>query len=271
MPAWGTAQSVCRPAASTNEARLLAFFASPLAFAAMPEVSSLSRGQVSVAGELTAVPGAPAEIRESKGACGFSKSENSGLSPVFPRPRAAIGLGHGLVAEVSWLPPVTVADATPHLGGLAVSWMTDTPDLPFASAVMLRAHATLGGVDGPVTCPASELQTASTSAPCYGTTPSDDTYDPNVRGAELVAIGRGARVRWHVGAGVNAVAARFRVNFTDARGFVDNNVVEISLVRAALLAGAAWDARASLTLSAQLYSVPTDATTARLGLAWRVR
>lgn len=271
LPAATGAQAVCKPPADRSESKLLAFYAGPLAFSYAPGASALARGQVALLGELTAVPTPPAAISRSSGYCGFNKAENSGLAPVFPRPRVAVGLGAQVVLEGSWLPPVTVADATPHLGAVAVAWTPGGLQRWSNVRVTLRAHATIGGVDGPVTCPSSGLQTASTSQPCYGSTPSDDTYDPNVRGVEAVAETSRGRWRWLAGAGVNATAPHFRVNFTDGRGFVDNNIVEINLVRPALFAGVSWQPEGSLAVSAQVYSVPGDATTARLGIAWRRR
>jgi hypothetical protein len=265
------AQSTCTPKSTDPEAKLLAFFAGPLAFSSVPGVSGLGRGDIAVAGELTLVPSPPSSISRSSGVCGFSKAENSDLSPVFPRPRLALGLGNGLVAEVSWLPPVTVMDATPHLSGVALSW-TMGATLPIASAhLTLRAHTTLGGVDGPITCPKKFLQTSNVSQPCYGTVPSEDTYEPNAVGIEAVANAAAGKLAWHAGVGMNSLSSRLKVNFTDSRGFTDNNVVKISLSRVSLLGGVAYDALPSLALSAQVYSVPSDATTARLGLAWRVR
>src|SRR5262245_33874196 len=110
IPSLAAAQSVCKPPASSNDAKLLAYFAGPLAFGALPELSALGAGQWTLAGELTGVPSPPSSIARSTGECGFSKSEHSGLSPVLPRPRLAYGLGGGWVIDASWLPPVTVAD-----------------------------------------------------------------------------------------------------------------------------------------------------------------
>jgi hypothetical protein len=245
-------------------------YAAPLAFAAPPDAAPLARGAVVISGDLTWLPNPPRSIRASSGACGFAKPEHSGLSPVFPRPRIRVGLGGGLVAEASWLPPVTVADATPHLGAVAVAW---TPGRTFAGAtqVTLRVHTTLGGVDGPITCPASALQTTNAAGDCYGTNASDDTYDPRVAGAEgLVARTAGAW-RWYAGGGANVTHAHLQVNFTNRDGVVDHNQVETTLTRTVLLAGADWSPRAGLALSVQLYSVPADVTTGRVGIAWRVR
>ena len=90
-------------------------------------------------------------------------------------------------------------------------------------------------------------------------------------GVEAVLHRRTGDWGWHAGAGMNSTTSRLRVNFTDGRGFKDNNVVKIDLTRVALVAGASWAARPTLALSAQVYSVPSDATTARLGIAWRLR
>ncbi len=270
MPAALAAQPPCKPASDKPESQLIAFFSGPLAFGAMPGTIGLTRGRLVVAGELTAVPAPPSAINRSSGACGFNKSENSELAPAFPRPRVALGLGHYVTVEASFLPPVTVADATPHLGGIAVS--VDAPhQMPFNTILSLRLHTTFGGVDGPVTCPEKELQMTSTSAPCYGTSPSDDTYEPNVTGLEAIVRGRAGALRWHGVVGANSLRSRFRVNFTDGRGFEDRNVVEVQLTRVVVAGGVAWQPRPAITLSAQAYSVPEDATTVRLGIAWRLR
>ena len=263
----------CRPNASTNEAKLLAFYAMPLGFAAAPEIAGLSRGQLSLAGDLTMVPSPSASIKTSSGACGFNKSENSELAPVFPRPRVAIGLGHRLVFEASYLPPVTVADATPNLFGFALSWASARRVAGDAPRLQLRAHATFGGVTGPITCSPDAIQQTSASQPCYGTRPSGDTYSPNVRGVEAIVSAPLGGVRVYGGAGVNVLASHFKVDFTDARGpaFHDGNEVEISLTRIAVLAGATWAPRPRVTLSGQLYAVPSDGFTGRLGIAWRAR
>ena len=270
-PAPAGAQLHCRPPADSSEAKLLAFFAGPMTFSAAPEVMGLARGRVSIAGDLTLVPSPSATISRSSGACAYKKSENADLSPVFPRPRVAVGLGNGITIEASYLPPVTVADATPNLFGAAISWTPAAVTLPAGARLGLRAHGTFGGVKGPVTCSRAVLQQATPANPCYGTTPSRDTYSPNVRGAEAIVSSRSGTLEWYAGGGVNLLRSYFQVDFTTLGGFHDGNTVEIDLTRVALMAGAVWAWRPSVSLSAQLYSVPDDATTARLGFAWRAR
>jgi hypothetical protein len=269
-PFAAAAQSHCKPPADRSEAKQLAWFAAPLSFSAAPEVFGLTFGQVTLAGDLTLVRAAPDEINHSSGYCGFDKSENSDLAPVFPRPRIALGLGGGLAVEASYLPPVTVMDATPNLGGLALSWSPSGVTLLGGTQVHLRAHSTFGSVRGPITCSREALQSDPTK-PCNGTTPSNDTYNPNVRGVEAVLARQAGSLRWYAGGGMNFLTSHFLVDFTDRNGFRDNNTVEIDLTRVALMAGASWAWRPDLSFSAQLYSVPEDATTARVGIAWRAR
>lgn len=261
----------CKPPADKSESKQLAYFASPLTFSAAPEVMGLAPGQISIAGDLTLVPTVPSSISKSTGFCGFAKSENSNLSPVFPRPRVAVGLGNGVVAELSYLPPVTVLDATPNMFGVALSWSPANLALPAALQLHLRAHGTFGGVKGPITCPRSALQPTNPTSDCYANTPSSDTYSPNVRGVEAIVSRPAGALQWYAGAGVNQVQSFLQVDLTKVNGFHDGNTVEINLTRIALLGGAVWTVRPTVALSAQLYSIPDDATTARVGIAWRAR
>ena len=124
---------------------------------------------------------------------------------------------------------------------------------------------------GPITCSREALQPATPTSLCYGTNPSKDTYNPNVRGFEATVSRPSGPVQWYAGAGVNALQSYFKVDFTSLNGTVDNNTVEINLTRMAFMGGAVWSVRPNVALSAQLYSVPEDATTGRVGIAWRAR
>lgn len=113
-------QAVCRPSSGSAEAQLLSYYAVPLAFSSALPTPALARGEVAIALEMTYVP-APASNSQRSDECFVEKSQHTELSPVLPRPRVAVGLPGGVVAEFSYLPPVTVADATPSLLGLALS------------------------------------------------------------------------------------------------------------------------------------------------------
>jgi len=263
------AQGICRPDEDDNEARLLAFFAAPIAFSPGGNVTALGAGKFRFGFELTYVPKPSAEISRSE-RCYANKTEETQLSPVFPRPRVALGIGGGVVLEASYLPPVTVMDATPNLGSIAVSRLTNVGP----TGLLLRAHATFGEVEGAITCPADKLQLSNTTQPCYGSQKSKDTYKPNMLGAEAaLTFTGGARWLGYAGAGYTALRPRFQVGFQDARPNVpfDDTRIEVDLNRIALFGGALIQLSSLIGLSAELYSVPEDITTFRVGasVAWR--
>ncbi|MEO7511058.1 MAG: hypothetical protein ABIZ91_04780, partial [Gemmatimonadaceae bacterium] len=165
----------CRPPKDSSEAKLLAFFSVPIAFSPAGHAERLAPGAVRLSFDLTWVPTPDADIRRAS-YCN-RKSENTDLSPIFPRPRLAVGLPGGFFLEGSYMPPITVLDATPNLGSVALGWsrsLSESGD-GLGSWVTLRAHATMGEVTGPITCSNSALQTTSRVQPCYGNEPSDDT------------------------------------------------------------------------------------------------
>ncbi len=261
------AQGVCMPSARSNEGRLLAFSAIPLAFAAALPTPALEPGKIAIGLELSGIPGPSASIQRSD-ECFTEKGENTQLSRVLPRPRIAVGLPGGVTAEVSYLPPVTVADATPSLLGVALGYNIPAPA---AVAALLRAHATIGYVDGSVTCARSALQDDPTR-PCFGTEPSNDRYSPNVYGLEfLVGTQLSPRVRASLGAGASHLRPRFRVGFRSGLGLLDNTRVEQNFTRATASANIATAITKRVDVGVQLYAVARDGATVRLTTQWRLR
>jgi hypothetical protein len=63
----------------------------------------------------------------------------------------------------------------------------------------------------------------------------------------------------------------FRAGFTDALGNVDRTTVDVDLTRATAFAGAALRLRDDISVAAQIYAVPADVTTIRLGATYRIR
>jgi hypothetical protein len=230
-----------------------------------------------IGAEATAIPTPAASVRTSDRCYGVRKTENTNLSPVLPRPRVLLTLPRGVSVEASYLPPVTVAGATPNLAAAAISW---APALGRRGrwGIALRAHGTLGHLDGPITCSSSSIQLADAGRPCYGRAPSDDRFTPNLLGAEGAVRWRPSpRLALLAGAGYTRVASRFAVNFVQAqtdqagRPVVDDTRIEVALNRVPVFAGLAWRARPALELQAQAYSVPQDLTTVRLGALYRLR
>ncbi len=274
--AHGEAAAQCKVSSESNEGKLLAFYTAPIVFsmAIAPEV--LPPKSVRVGGEGEYIP-KPNSAIEQTGACFTQKSEHTSLSPVFGRPRMTVGGPFGFALEAAYLPPVTIARATPNLFSFAVSQAHHFAIGPVSTGttLMLRIHGTLGNVKGAITCPRSQLQQTSPSSPCYGTSPSKDTFHPDMFGGEIAAgfapADRG--ISFYGGAGANRIDPHFQVGFTDGNGNVDATQVELDkpLVRPVIFGGITSVFRRVLDLGAQVYSVPADATLFRIMGGIRVR
>jgi len=249
----------CEPSTSSNEAKLLAFFATPIAF---------SPGG-------TVVPSPSKEIQQPEECYGIKKTENTNLSPVFPRPRVTIGLPGGFLVEGSYLPPIKVADAEPNLGSVAVSRpiLLRGNQEQGSVSLLLRGHGTFGHVRGSITCPEKSLQQQDPNAACYGTDPSSDTYNPNMFGVETGLAKESAGNRWgaYVTTGVTWLRPRFQVGFQYTNAAFDDTKISVDMTRFALGAGSWYRVGTSAAVTAELYSVPADATTFRLGGVYTFR
>jgi hypothetical protein len=259
----------CRVSSSSNEGKLLAFYTAPIVFTMATAPEEMRPASIRIGAELEYIP-KPDPAIEHTGICFMQKSEHTSLSPVFGRPRVTIGGPFGLALEAAYLPPVTIARATPNLFSFAVSEAHHFSGGPVSSGttLMFRLHGTFGNVKGPITCPKSSLQQSSPTSPCYGTAPSKDTFHPDMLGAEVAAgFVPGFRgLALYAGAGANRIDPHFQVGFTDATGHVDSTQVELKapVVRATVFAGATAIVRQIFDIGAQVYSVPSDATLFRL-------
>jgi hypothetical protein len=266
----------CRVPSSSNEGRLLTFYSVPLVFSTDQAPTSLRPGSVRLSFEAEYLP-KPDQAIEKTGICFQQKSEHTSLSPLFGRPRITVGLPAGFAFEFSYLPPIKIANAKPNLASWALSEMRHYEMFSGAGGVnlMLRAHATTGYVKGPITCPRSALQTSAKGNPCFGTTPSDDTFHPDIYGGELLAgISPPTRAfSLYGGIGATRFDPHFQVGFTDGQGNADRTKVQLAapITRVALTAGITGYLRPKIDVGAQVYSVPQDMTTFRVhaGIAFR--
>jgi hypothetical protein len=262
------ARAQCKVPANSNEAKLLAYYAVPLAFSPSGSLEVVPAGGVRVGFDLTLIPKPGDDLRRTS-RCFQPKEENTQLSPVVPRPRLTIGLPAGFVLEGMYLPPITVRDATPNMASAALAFVRAlTPTLGFA----LRGHVTFGHVQGPITCPVSLLQMSDANVACYGREPSDDTYWPNVRGLEgALTWHRGQRLGVYAGGGWSSLRPRFKVGFQEGDGYYDSTRVETDLSRFAAMGGIRYLVTGRGFAMAEVYSVPVDATVFRAGASLRVR
>ena len=253
----------CRPPRNSHEARLLAFYSVPLVFTADPGAIGESPARLRISAEGAYVPTASATLQRTD-YCYTGRAEHTGLTSFFGRPRIAIGLPANAGVELSYLPPVTVADATPSLLS-AAAWITRrvTPAL----ALTARAHFTTGTVRGPITCPSDALQQSDPNAPCYGTSPSRDEFRPRIYGGELIAsfvpAGATSRIRVFGGLGANALAPRFRVGFSDLLGGTDHTSIAVNMARATALGGIVVRLTRRCDVSGEGYVSFTDSGTLR--------
>ena len=264
------AQGTCRPDPDQRESKLLAFYTGPLTFSPSGNVTALGTGKFRIGFEATYVPEPSADISRPERCYATNKSEDTRLSPVFPRPRIALGLGSGWIVEASYLPPITVFDATPNLASIALSRLTNIG----AAGLLLRAHATFGKVEGAITCSEDALQQSDVTRACYGTEKSQDTYKPNMFGGEAaITFSSNPRFTGYAGAGYTSLRPRFQVGFQDGRPGVryDDTKIIVDLNRIALFGGGALRVTPAIGLTAELYSVPEDVTTFRVGanVGWR--
>ena len=262
-----TAGAQCRPPKSSNEARLLAYYSAPVVMSPQIMPPGVTNAWVTLGGEVTYVP-RPDPTLQRSGRCFMPKQESTHLTSILPRPRIVAALSHGVMVELSYLPPIRVSNARANLlsGAASVShdvgaWLGG----PMVGTV--RAHFTHGTVRGPITCPKEFLQQIDASVPCYGTNPSYDTFRPNVWGAEAILSRTmlGGRLGAYGGAGNNWLQPRFRAHFLEGTGTLDNTRVETDLTRLALFAGGEWRVRSRWSATAQLYAFPQDIALFRVG------
>jgi hypothetical protein len=266
----------CRVSAGSNEGKLLAFYTAPIVFSMATAPQELAPGSIRIGAEAEYIPKPDPEIQQT-GTCFTQKSENTSLSPVFGRPRITIGGPFGFAFEAAYLPPVTIAKAKPNLFSYAISRAHHFSSGPVSNGttLLLRLHGTFGNVKGAITCPQSSLQQNAPASPCYGNSPSKDTFHPDMFGGEVAAgFAPGIRgLSFYLGAGANRIDPHFQVGFTDLNGNVDATQVELEkpLVRGAVFGGVTAVLRQILDVGAQIYSVPSDATLFRLNGGIRFR
>ena len=255
----------CRPPTDSHEARLLAFYSVPIVFSADAAALSLPAGAVRLSGEGVLVPTPSADLQRTD-YCYTGRAENTSLTRFFGRPRLAVGLPMGFGVEASYLPRVTVSNATPNIGSAAL-WFTRTVNSDLL--LTARAHGTVGVVKGPITCPRSALQQQNPGAPCYGANPSIDEFRPDMAGAELIASmspATASRVKFSAGVGVNRLYPRFSVGFSDLTGGTDHTQITVNLTRVTALAGATISLSHRCDASAQAFTSFSDAATVRATL-----
>jgi hypothetical protein len=249
------AQDLCVPATDSHEANTFATLSVPLAFTGA-RAPAVAHG-ISIGLEFASIPpvgrtnATPTSCRPDKG------PENTNPIPGIIRPRVAVAI-HGLVFEASWIPPVRIDEVRANLFGLAIA---HPHPLGGGWVLGLRAHAVLGSLRAPVTCPDEAVRDVTSE--CFGGTRSDDRWQPGILGAEAVVGGGRSNIRPHFGVGYTILRPRFEVSFTNAADSTDHRQVQVDLQRIAIFAGVTMRTGSS-SFTAEAYSTPADAVTVRI-------
>jgi len=260
----------CRPPANSHEARLLAFYEAPIVFSMPAAPERMTAGAIRLGGEMIPVPSPNPSLQHPE-YCYANTTNNTRLASIFGRPRLTIGLPAGLAIEGSYLPNVTVSAAEANLVSAALTYTKSF--IANRLALAARLDGTTGRVRGAITCPQRSLQTRDQNIPCYGSEPSRDSFDPNSVGFEAALGARVAagRLALYAGGGARSLHPHFQAGFTDELGNVDRTTVDVALMRATAFAGATTRLRDRVFVSMQLYTVPADATTLRVGAEYALR
>jgi len=256
------ARGQCRPPGNSHEARLLAFYSVPVVFVADPTTLAIpSKPLVSIGVEGEYVPTPSAELQHTE-FCYTGKAEHTSLTKFFGRPRLAVSLPSGVGAELSYLPPVTIAQATPNLFSAAL-WLTRT--LRPGTNLTFRVNGTTGSIRGPITCPKEALQQQDPNAPCYGTAQSTDEFRPRMIGEEILLTRSLASSPFSfvAGIGMNELMPRFRVGFSDLSGGTDHTTIAVNLRRFTGLLGGSFRFTPRCSATAEGYASASDVATVR--------
>ncbi len=261
---------------TSPEARLLAFYAVPLAFSTSVQPDQLRPGQWRLSLDVTPMPSANSAQRATN-CYASSKQESTNLASIFPRPRLTVGLPFNFEVELSYVPPLQVKDATANLLGVALAWTRRVAIVAGSSLIaQARVHTVLGSVEGPITCGLDALQ-ANATQDCWGKQISNDRYTPNVSGAELSAAIDLGEYAVFLTTGVNSMQPEFQVNFQPGVGYitplppVDRSLVTIKerINRFTLGGGATWRMFRRVDLTGQIYTSPDDVSITRLILTYK--
>ena len=258
----------CRPPKTSNEAKLLAFYSVPIVFSAQLLSTPDSPGRLALGADVAYVPTPDPALRVTS-ECFIPKDHRTQLSSFFPRPRVMAVLPFGFVAEASYLPPVRFASAKGHVFSAAVSRLGLSIPVGGEPVVLVsRLHGTVGAVQGAITCSRAALRPDDPADPCFGTRPSEDTFHPNMLGLEGVLGRRFHRGEIYLGGGTTWLRPRFRVGFRDGFGGLDDTRIVVDLRRASAFGGGSLRIATRWSVTGQVYTSFSDATTGRVGVAW---
>ena len=256
------AQTACEAPAGSPEAQTMGTKSVAIAFSPTRGPSRMPAGRVELGLGVMTVPEVSDEENIPITCFSGETLSNTNALVVAAQPRVRVGLGGGFAAEAGWVPPVTLSGVKANILGLGADW-TSGP-LGKVLVANFSLNAAFGTVKGSFTCDDTDVQTPGNY--CYQGTPSEDSFDPAVYGADLTlgaSFNRGS-VRPYIGGGYTRLMPRFQVNYTNSLGIVDNSKVESNLNAAALFGGLTWDLARRWSVTGQFFSLVNYGTSVSL-------
>ena len=256
------AQTACEAPSGSPEAQTMGTKSVAIAFTPTRGPARMPAGRVELGLGVLTVP----EVSDNGNTpvtCFTGETlSNTNALVVAAQPRIRVGLGSGFAAEAGWVPPVTVSGVQANILGLGADWTS--PLLGKVLVANFSLNAAFGSVHGSFTCEEADVQDPGNY--CYQGTPSDDSFEPAVYGADVTlgASFSGGRVRPYVGGGYARLMPRFQVDYTNRLGIVDHTKVESNLNAAAIFGGLTWDLARRWSVTGQLFSLVTYGTSVSL-------
>jgi hypothetical protein len=212
----------------------------------------LGRGRIELGFEGGFVP----QLSDAQRRVGFdgTKLEDVNKTRLIGRLRAKVGLPANYSLELAYVPPVSVAGATPNIFGAAVS-------RPFALSprwqLGLRTYAQAGTLRADITCSRAETAAGADLArnPFGCETPSNDVLKQRLVGFEVTAGYGAGSWRPYVGLTLSHMALRFQV---DARysGIVDHTLQTTGSSTVSMAAGVGFVPSARWRVVTELFYAP---------------
>jgi hypothetical protein len=251
----------CLPSRTSNEADVFGIRSLSLALSRGTAIAAERAGTVRLGGEVVFLPRIDDETARPTTCRPGKEAENVNALLAAGRVRAVLSLPRTLTLEIAWLPPVELHGMRANLLGLGLG---GSRSLSSRWVIGARAHATVGHVTGPFTCPGDA--TLDAESECFGGTISDDRFEPNIAGAD-VSIGFNpatSAFAWFAGVGYSRLQPRFQVHFRNQSGTLDSTRVEVELHRMAVFGGATRVLGPRFRVSGELYATTSDGATGRV-------
>jgi hypothetical protein len=251
----------CLPAETSNEADVFGIRSLSLAMGRGTAIGAEPAGTVRIGAEAVFLPRIDDETARPTTCRPGKESENVNALLAAGRLRVAVSLPRTLTLELAWLPPLEIHGMRANLFGFGLG---GSRSLSSRWVLGARAHATIGHVTGPFTCPGDATRDAESE--CFGGTISDDRFEPNILGAD-VSVGFNpatSAFAWFGGMGYSRLQPRFQVQFRNQAGMLDSTRVDVDLHRLAVFGGVTRVIGSRFRVSGELYATTRDGATGRL-------